>query len=221
MSLPTTSDRPIDPTKPGASLSSIKQQAPSRITSARLDDITRKNVELIAAMDKASEDHRTFGERTADLIASCVGSWTFLIVQSILFLAWITINLIGWLNRWDPYPFVLLNLVLSFQAAYATPILLMSQNRQGRLSERRNHLDLQINLLAEQEATEQMRLLRLLCQKCGVNFDSQEEAPFEENTQPDTIVRQLTNNVDGLDAQNGSEPAGPPDDTPRARVPRR
>ena len=62
--------------------------------------------------------------------------------------------------------------MLSFQAAYATPIILMSQNRQTRLSERRNHLDLQINLLAEQENTEQLRLIRLLCVKHGIALES-------------------------------------------------
>src|SRR5262245_59941872 len=130
-----------------------------------LDQITRRNVGLIAAMDKASECHRTFGERVADQIAAWVGSWTFLIIQSVLLVFWMLINLIGWWKQWDPYPFVLLNLVLSFQAAYAAPIILMSQNRQSRLTERRNYLDLQINLLAEQESTEQLHLLRLLCEK--------------------------------------------------------
>jgi uncharacterized membrane protein len=61
------------------------------------------------------------------------------------------VNITAYLRHWDPYPFVLLNLALSFPSAFAAPILMISQNRQAKLSERRNHLDLQINMLAEQE----------------------------------------------------------------------
>lgn len=119
----------------------------------QLRDLTRRNVELIGQMEAAATQSRTTGERIADVVTSWVGSWAFLIVQSVLLALWITLNLLGVWTPWDPFPFVLLNLVLSFQAAFATPIILMSQNRQSRLAERRNHLDLQINLLAEQEST--------------------------------------------------------------------
>lgn len=169
-----------------------------------LKDITQRNVELVAQMERGATCERTFGEKVADLIAAWVGSWTFLIVQSALLAAWMALNLLGWVLKWDPYPFILLNLVLSFQAAYATPILLMSQNRQARLNERRNHLDLQINLLAEQENTEQLRLLRLLCQSAGVSFDQIEEAAFEEQTQPVEIVRQITERVECPIGENQS-----------------
>jgi uncharacterized membrane protein len=133
--------RPVDP---GATEQGAMKPAKS------LGDLTERNVELIARMEKASEIHRTFGERLADFVAAWVGRWTFLLVQSALLVVWMLVNVVGWWMRWDPYPFVLLNLVLSFQAAFATPIILMSQNRQARLTDRRNHLDLQINLLAEQ-----------------------------------------------------------------------
>ena len=136
-----------------------------------LGDLTQRNVELIARMEKASDTRRTSGERVADFVCAWMGSWTFLIVQSALLVLWMAVNILGWWMQWDPYPFVLLNLVLSFQAAFSTPIILMSQNRQARLTERRNHLDLQINLLAEQENTEQLRLLRLLCEKVGIRTE--------------------------------------------------
>jgi uncharacterized membrane protein len=160
-------------------------------------DITRRNVELIAEMEKASNVGRTWGERVADFVAAWVGSWPFLIVQSVILVIWMTLNLMAWRYRWDPYPFILLNLVLSFQAAYATPIILMSQNRQGKLADRRNKLDLQINLLAEQENTEQLRLLRLLCEKTGIAVDKQREKALEEATEPSKIVRQIDEAIDG------------------------
>jgi uncharacterized membrane protein len=79
---------------------------------------------------------RTQGERVADAVAGRVGSWPFIIVQSITLLAWVAANgflIRDWLGGkpFDPFPFILLNLVLSFQAAYTGPVVLMSQNRQA------------------------------------------------------------------------------------------
>jgi uncharacterized membrane protein len=160
-----------------------------------INDITKRNVELIAQMEAAFDQRRSVGDRVADLVAAWVGSWAFLIAQSILLVTWMALNIVAWRQHWDPYPFILLNLVLSFQAAFATPIILMSQNRQGRLSERRNHLDLQINLLAEQENTEQLRLLRLLCAKAGIGQEGPGQA-LEETTRPDDIFRQIGESAD-------------------------
>lgn len=94
-------------------------------------------------------------------------------------------------QHWDAYPFVLLNLILSFQAAFATPVILMSANRQARLSERRNQLDLQVNLLAEQENTEQLKLLRLLCEKAGIVLDPSACQSFEEAIRPDDVLQEI------------------------------
>src|SRR5690349_1218232 len=165
-------------------------------TKSVIQDITQRNIELIAQMEKAAETRRTFGEAVADLLAYGVGSWTFLIVQSIVLVIWMLLNLYGAWMHWDPYPFILLNLVLSFQAAFATPILLMSQNRQARLNDRRNHLDLQINLLAEQENTVQLRLLRKICEKLAIPFDGERERALEEAVEPTEIVRQITETVE-------------------------
>jgi uncharacterized membrane protein len=163
-----------------------------------IHDITQRNVELIAEMEAAFDNRRTFGERIADLVATWVGSWAFLVTQSTLLIAWVTLNVAAFWKQWDPYPFNLLNLALSFQAAFATPIILMSQNRQSRIGERRNHLDLQINLLAEQENTEQLRLLRLLCVKAGISLDGPPHA-LEEATQPAEIMRQFTETAESKD----------------------
>jgi uncharacterized membrane protein len=157
-----------------------------------LNELTQRNVETIAKMEKASESSRTFGERVADAVARTVGSWPFIVVQSLMLLAWMIVNVVGWLNHWDPYPFILLNLLLSFQAAYASPIIMMSQNRQAKLNDRRNQLDLQINLLAEQENTEMLKLLRLLCHKAGIRVDQEPRSKsLEETTSPEEVVRQI------------------------------
>lgn len=163
-----------------------------------IEGITRKNVELISKMEHSSITRRTFGERVADWVAASVGSWTFLIVQSALLIGWMVLNVIHYLHPWDPYPFILLNLVLSFQAAFATPVILMSQNRQAKLSERRNQLDLQINLLQEQENTTQLKLLRLLCEHAGIEIPEPDEKAMEEAVDPDEIIRQIVNGTNGF-----------------------
>ena len=93
----------------------------------------------------------TVGERLADRVAATVGSWRFIIIQSVLLLAWMTLNVIGWFQHWDPYPFILLNLALSFQAAYSAPIIMMSQNRQSDLDRADMRHDCEVNLKAEIE----------------------------------------------------------------------
>jgi uncharacterized membrane protein len=171
-------------------------------TSSRIQAITQHNVEEIAKLEEIATTGRTLGERVADFATKTVGSWPFLIVQSILLIFWMILNVLPILRPWDPYPFILLNLVLSFQAAFATPIILMSGNRQARLSERRNELDLQINLLAEQENTEQLRLLRLLCEKAGIPLKNSEAPVFEEAIKPDTIVQQMADIAEKFGGNN-------------------
>jgi uncharacterized membrane protein len=73
----------------------------------------------------------TLGERIADSAAAVVGSWRFIIIQSILVAIWVVLNIIAWDFKWDPYPFILLNLMFSVQAAYTGPILLLASNRQA------------------------------------------------------------------------------------------
>jgi uncharacterized membrane protein len=77
-------------------------------------------------------DEATLGERIADKAASGIGSWTFLIIQTIAVACWVTLNFIGLTHHWDPFPFILLNLLFSVQAAYTGPVLLLAGNRQAQ-----------------------------------------------------------------------------------------
>lgn len=79
----------------------------------------------------------TFGENVASKVVGFIGSWKFIIIQTIALSSWVTINIIAMTNGWDPYPFILLNLVLSFQAAFASPLILMAQNLTDRRDRRR------------------------------------------------------------------------------------
>jgi uncharacterized membrane protein len=93
----------------------------------------------------------TVGQKVADAVAAGMGSWPFIIVQSALLLIWIVLNVMAFMRHWDPYPFILLNLALSFQAAYAAPFIMMAQNRQQDIDRKEAESDYQINIKAELE----------------------------------------------------------------------
>ena len=93
----------------------------------------------------------TRGAGLADWVAKTVGSWRFILVQSGLLVIWIALNAVAFIKHWDPYPFILLNLVLSFQAAYTAPIIMMSQNRQSEIDRGHALHDYRINVKAELE----------------------------------------------------------------------
>jgi len=93
----------------------------------------------------------TFGDRVADSVANGMGSWKFIIWQSIFVVLWMMANIIGFVRHWDVYPFILLNLIFSTQAAYAAPIIMMAQNRQSDRDRIQALNDYQTNLDAKQE----------------------------------------------------------------------
>jgi len=95
-------------------------------------------------------DRRRRGERIADQVIGVFGSWRFIVVQTVIVTAWIALNLLAVADRWDPYPFILLNLVFSTQAAYAAPLILLSQNRQADTDRITAEHDYRVNRLALQ-----------------------------------------------------------------------
>ena len=104
-----------------------------------------KNVNEIVA------EQLTLGQKAADTVAKVAGSWGFIIVQSAFFTLWAILNVTAWIRHWDPYPFILMNLLLSLQAAYTAPIIMMSQNRQSERDRLEAHNDYIINQKAESE----------------------------------------------------------------------
>ena len=93
----------------------------------------------------------SFGSRLADSVANGMGSWRFIIIQTILVILWMGLNLVGFVHHWDVYPFILLNLVFSTQAAYAAPIIMMAQNRQNERDRMQAQTDYQTNIDAKLE----------------------------------------------------------------------
>jgi uncharacterized membrane protein len=101
----------------------------------------------------------TWGQKIADGLAKGMGSWAFIIVQTILVVAWIGLNVIAFVYRWDPYPFILLNLLFSTQAAYAAPIIMMSQNRQNDRDRFQANEDFRTNVEAKEEIEQLQKAL--------------------------------------------------------------
>jgi uncharacterized membrane protein len=126
-----------------------------RLVTSLHDEEIQLLQQLRTAVKKRRERPTTqtmpFGARIADGVAAMVGSWPFIIVQSCLLLVWMVLNVTAIIEHWDPYPFILLNLALSFQAAYAAPFIMMSQNRQAMIDRQAAEHDYDINIKAELE----------------------------------------------------------------------
>ncbi|MEO6014227.1 MAG: DUF1003 domain-containing protein [Devosia sp.] len=105
---------------------------------------------------------RTVGEYASDRIAALVGSWRFILIQSALLALWLVLNILAAVQHWDPYPFILLNLVLSFQAAFTAPVIMMAQNRQSGIDRHKAQLDYDVNLRAELDISALHQKLDLL-----------------------------------------------------------
>ncbi|HEY3799569.1 MAG TPA: DUF1003 domain-containing protein [Caulobacteraceae bacterium] len=104
----------------------------------------------VVGVEKPEHD-LSVGQKIADWVAATMGSWNFIIIQSMLLMVWIVLNVTAFVEKWDPYPFILLNLALSFQAAYAAPFIMMAQNRQQDIDRKEAENDHQINIKAELE----------------------------------------------------------------------
>lgn len=102
----------------------------------------------------------SFGDRIADIVAKGMGSWKFIIIQTVLVVLWMLLNLVGFIYHWDVYPFILLNLLFSTQAAYAAPIIMMSQNRQNLRDRLQAEEDFKTNRDAKTEIEELALLLK-------------------------------------------------------------
>ena len=105
------------------------------------------------------KEEMTFGQRLADSVATGMGSWRFIIIQTVIVAVWMILNVIAFVDHWDPYPYILLNLLFSTQAAYAAPIIMMAQNRQGERDRAQADEDFRTNVEAKKEIEELSVLL--------------------------------------------------------------
>lgn len=156
------------------------------------DELTQRNVDVVSKLEAAAREQRTSTDRIAEAIANFCGSMTFVWVHVIWFGGWILINLMPGIRHIDPFPFTFLTLVVSLEAIFLSTFILISQNHDTRISERRNHLDLQINLLSEQENTRMLAVLSAIAAKVGAELpeDPHEEA-LKRQTEPEKLVAQI------------------------------
>ena len=113
------------------------------------------------------EEERTFGELLADRLAIFAGSWKFIVSFGCILLAWMILNIVGVLGVFDPYPFILLNLVLSSLAALQAPVIMMSQNRQSKKDRRSAERDLELSIKSELQNQEILAKLAVLLERTG------------------------------------------------------
>jgi uncharacterized membrane protein len=148
------------------------------------------NIDAIIRMEEEGDAERTGAERISERIGHFAGTLSFVALQVVFAAAWIAINGRG---GFDPYPFPLLGGLLAFEAVTLTAFVLIRQNRMSLRADRRNHLDLQINLLAEQEATKIIQMLERMSQQLGIGgaVSDQESRDLSGDTSIETIARDL------------------------------
>jgi uncharacterized membrane protein len=156
-----------------------------------LDTETQSNVQKVAEIEDAQRQNRSLGEKVSELIAAFCGSMVFVYVHIAWFGGWIILNTVIPYFQFDPFPYTFLTLVVSLEAIFLSTFILISQNHETQLTERRNSLDLQINLLAEQENTKMLELLQLVAEKVGVKVDDPAAHALMEPMEPGRLVEQI------------------------------
>lgn len=159
---------------------------------ASVEELTQQNVEAVTRLEQTAREQRTPSDRVAEAIANFCGSMTFVWVHVVWFGVWIAMNMLPGIRHIDPFPFTFLTLVVSLEAIFLSTFILISQNHETRISERRSHLDLQLNMLSEQENTTMITILRSIAEKVGaeISEDGKIEALSEE-TEPEKLVAQI------------------------------
>ena len=156
------------------------------------DDVTRDNVESMRRVEDEALARRSGADRIAAFVASFCGSMPFVWLHVAWFCGWLTLNSWPGIAHFDPYPFTFLTLIVSLEAIFLSAFILISQNYELRISDRRNQLDLQINLLTEQENTKMLQLLEQIAAKVGIDLSGDAELGFlKQVTHPEKLIAQI------------------------------
>lgn len=166
-------------------------QKTKKTVGSDLDGEIRSNILKITDIEEKQRAKRTAGERIAEVIAAFCGSMVFVYVHIVWFTLWILLNSVFTFYKFDPFPYTFLTLVVSLEAIFLSTFILISQNHETRLTERRNDLDLQINMLAEQENTKMLELLQQIAAKVGVSADDPQTKALLQQTDPAKLVEEI------------------------------
>ena len=173
-----------------------------------VDELTARNVEVVASLDAAAKAKRTPADRVVDVITKFCGSMSFIWVHVIWFAVWMILNVVPHLpGRWrfDPYPWPLLLMIVNLEAIFLSTFILISQNRQNRLAERRNHLDLQINLLSEQENTKILTMVESIVRHLNIPDGDPEIGVLAASTEPERLVEQIEKVIENENRTGGND----------------
>ena len=166
-------------------------------SASQLSTLTHKNVEVIAQLEKAANDKRHRTDIIADAISAFVGSMSFVYIHLVWFGVWIIWN-VPWVvpTSWhfDPYPFTFLTFVVSLEAIFLSTFILISQNHEEHLARRRNHLDLQINLLSEQENSQILKMLANIA--AHLEIQDEGDQTLQQDVKPEELVSQIENIIE-------------------------
>lgn len=161
------------------------------ITSSRPPTAAFDNIETVVRMEEQYLAERSRADRMAEGVTRFVGSGRFVLLHLLFFVAWMLVNggLVPGVTPFDPYPFVLLTLFVSAEAVLLSTFVLITQNRMSRRADHRDHLTLQVDLLAEQEITKILQLQQLICERLGIHGAAR--GPEVEELSRDTAVDHL------------------------------
>ncbi len=158
----------------------------------------RQNIEAIARLEGDYNRNRSTVDKIADVIGTFAGSLKFVVLHAVVFGIWILGNLqwIPGFRRFDPFPFMLLSMVVSLEAIFLSTFVLIKQNRMSRRADQRAHLDLQINLLAEQEMTVMLQMLQNISTRLGVSLPDEKIEELAEPTPVHVVADELQKTLD-------------------------
>lgn len=152
----------------------------------------RQNIEAVRKLDEEFTRNRTVSDRIADAIGGFTGSLTFVVIHAISITAWVVWNVAApEARRFDPFPFVLLSVMVSCEAIFLSTFVLMKQNRMSKREDMRARLDLQINLLSEREMTLVLQLLQRISTRLGVRLSTEEIEELSEETSVEALATEL------------------------------
>ena len=155
-------------------------------------DIARRNVRTVRELEALAVADPSFADKAASFVARFCGSIYFVLAHALLFGGWIVFNSLPGLPHFDPFPFTLLTMFGSLEAIFLTSFILIAQNYTMRVGERRSQLELQVNLLAEQEATKTLQLLEEIARTVGASKGHDPEvAALAKATRLDTLAREI------------------------------
>ena len=156
---------------------------------------TQPHIDSIAKQEQEFLEKRTLSERAGDRVAGFAGSLVFVMIHALLVLAWILVNAQGvrGIPRFDPFPFSLLGIIVAVEAVVLSSFILMRQNRMAKHAERRDHLNLQVDLIAEKEITKLLHMVRAICAQMGLTHiaEDKELREFSQATSVEKLAQRL------------------------------